>query len=151
MSATIRVDGIDDALAAFDRLGSAGEREARRAIARSVQKVRADAVKSIQKGAKTGRVYERGSGGNLSGTHQASAPGQAPATDTGTLASSVKAQSNSKGGTVGSSLNYAFFLEYGTMKMDARPWLRPALEKNQQFIINAFAEGINKAAEDFNK
>jgi HK97 gp10 family phage protein len=148
---TIRVEGLDEALKAFDRLGAAGKRQAHRAIARSVQKVRADAVKEIQRGVKSGRVYERGSGQNLSATHRASAPGEAPATDTGRLASSVKATSSGLGGTVGTDLPYGFFLEYGTMQMAERPWLRPALAANQQFIIDAFAEGLNKAAEEFNR
>jgi HK97 gp10 family phage protein len=148
---TIRVEGLEQTMAAFQRMGAVGEREAQRAIARSVQKIRADAVKSIQRGAKSGRVYERGGGQNLSATHQASAPGQAPATDTGRLASSVTAQSSGLGGTVGSTVPYSFWLEYGTMKMAERPWLRPALAANQQFIIDAFATGLDKAAKELQR
>jgi HK97 gp10 family phage protein len=63
--------------------------------------------------------------------HQASAPGQPPATDTGRLLNSI-------GHTVGSDADglyadvsarvaYAVFLELGTRYMAPRPFLRPAL------------------------
>jgi hypothetical protein len=32
-------------------------------------------------------------------------------------------------GSVGSKLNYAFWLEYGTKDMDERPWLHPAIKR----------------------
>lgn len=89
-------------------------------------KVQSDAIKAIQRGAKTGRTYKR-----RGVTHQASAPGEAPATDTGRLASSVKRVDDGPVVAVGTAVEYGAFLEFGTSKIKARPWLFPALEANR--------------------
>lgn len=64
----------------------------------------------------TGRIYRRGGR-----THQASAPGEAPAPDTGNLMRSVKWNVHQEGfnwlADVGSNLPYALFLEYGAVKV----------------------------------
>ena len=151
MSASIRIEGLDETLKAFDRLGTAGKREGRKAVRASLEKVRGDAIKSIQRGTKSGRIYNRGPGSNLSPTHQASAPGQAPATDTGALVSSIQVSQQGLNGQVGTKLEYGFFLEYGTLFMAERPFLRPALAANQQYIINQFAKGLDAAAREFNR
>ncbi len=77
---------------------------------------------SIERGPKSGRIY---------GNHQASAPGQPPATDSGGLVKSISWRTFNRGlsAEVGSHIFYAPFLEDGTSKMDPRPWLRPAYEK----------------------
>jgi phage gpG-like protein len=78
----------------------------------------------IQRGPKSGRTYQRG---NI--THQASAPGQYPATDTGRLASSVMIDLPVPGGLtgrVGTNVQYGPMLEFGTSRMAARPWLLPS-------------------------
>lgn len=146
-----RIEGLEETLAAFAKLGEAGQREGGKAVAATAQKVRKDAIKSIQRGTKTGTVYERGPGQNLSGTHQASAPGQAPATDTGRLVSSIKAVSNGLSGAVFSKLDYSFWLEYGTIRMEPRPYLNPALQANKQYFINQLNKGIERASEEFNR
>lgn len=64
---------------------------------------------------------------NLSPVHKASAPGQYPATDTGTLSRSIIVERSVPGprmeGTVGTRLEYGSWLEFGTTKMAKRPWL----------------------------
>ena len=50
---------------------------------------RGEAIKSIMQGPKTGRIYEKY---NPRRTHRASAPGQAPASDTGNLVSQIHYQ-----------------------------------------------------------
>ena len=95
-----------------------------------------EAQKSIRRGPKTGRVYKRGKV-----YHQASAPGEAPANDLGNLVNKVKAEMTEE--LVASTLSlapYSIHLEYGTRKMAARPFLRPAGEK-----IKAQAEGVLNA------
>lgn len=73
----------------------------------------------------TGRRYPRGKK-----THQASAPGEPPAVDTGQLRASIRRE---KAGLftwrVGTGLEHAPHLEYGTSKMAPRPFMRPALER----------------------
>ncbi len=60
--------------------------------------------------------------------HQASAPWQAPATDTGTLAGSISAEpiDGTLGARIVARTRYATWLEYGTKYMAPRPFLRPA-------------------------
>ena len=85
-----------------------------------------DAIKSIQRGAKTGKKYKRGSK-----THTASAPGEAPATDSGNLVARIGVEISPGVAYVGTDEEYGFYLEFGTMNLAERPWLRPAREKNR--------------------
>lgn len=88
-----------------------------------------ESVTSIQSGGRSGRFYRRG--------HQASSPGEPPKTDTGQLVRNITMQ---KVGeleyTVGSRKGapYGFWLEFGTRKMGARPWLKPAFDR----MLNKF-------------
>ena len=95
---------------------------------------------------KSGRVYNRGGK-----AHQASAPGEPPAVDTGLLRASFFPQPGQivigKSATemwvdigVGANVLYATYLEYGTRFMAPRPLWRPAFEMtkgriNALFII----------------
>jgi hypothetical protein len=77
----------------------------------------------------SGRVY---------GSHQASAPGQPPAPDTGALLRSVRVRRLGNGypGVVwgGPTAPYARWLEYGTRTMRPRPVGRIALARYRQLI-----------------
>lgn len=146
-----RIEGLDETLKAFARLGKAGSDEGHKAVETTAQKVRTDAITSIQRGVKSGRVYERGSGQNLSSTHKASAPGEAPATDTGTLVSSIKSDVRGLNGKVFSKLKYAFWLEHGTLKMEPRPFLNPALQANKQYFVDQLTRAMIRATERFER
>jgi HK97 gp10 family phage protein len=128
-----RIDA-DDAARLRARLADV-EREMeeamRKAIEKAVLTVHADARRSILKGPKTGRLYKR-----RGIEHRASAPGEPPATDTGRLVGSVtfELEPSRPVGFVRAATAYAKALEFGTMKMAARPFLQPALEKNRQKI-----------------
>lgn len=84
---------------------------------------------SIDRGPKSGRIY---------GKHQASAPGQPPATDSGGLVKSISWRTFNRGlsAETGSNIFYAPFLEDGTSKMDPRPWLQPAYEKYADDVVD---------------
>jgi phage gpG-like protein len=89
----------------------------------------------------TGRVYERGET-----THQASAPGQPPAVDTGRLRNSITHagptwQGDSVEAEVGTNVEYAAVLEYGgttgkggRVRLAPRPFMRPALERAESQV-----------------
>ena len=80
--------------------------------------------------------------------HHPSLPGNAPAPDTGTLMRSITHEVREENGevvgvvgVVGSTLrnpDYPKFLEFGTSKMKPRPWLSTAIEKSQNFMVQAF-------------
>ena len=101
-----------------------------------------DVKKSIQGPPKTGRKYQR----SETVIHQASAPGQAPATDTGTLVSSIYNEDRgylSK--AIGSRLDYAFYLEFGTRRMAPRPSWIPAVERAIPKMLKRVNIAIAKA------
>lgn len=79
----------------------------------------------LMQGTKTGREYPRPNGM----MHQASAPGEAPAVDTGNLFNSIRAEmTGPQSGVVYTHVEYAPILEYGSAKMAARPFFAPATE-----------------------
>lgn len=57
--------------------------------------------------------------------------GGSPETRTGALEASIESAPGARPGTVaiGTRLDYGWFLEFGTRRMPARPWLRPAFER----------------------
>ena len=90
--------------------------------------VRNTAISGIKQGIKTGTVRKDGS--------IRSAEGEFPATDTGFLASNIFVKRSYTGlsGEVISKANYSAFLEFGTSKMGARPFMQPSLEENRPKI-----------------
>lgn len=100
--------------------------------------VRKDTVKSIQDQSFGTYVQRSKQGGGGTYTHIAAAPGKAPNTDTGALASSyaVEGDRDDISAEVGSSLDYASHQEFGTKRMEARPHLMPAVEKNRGELDN---------------
>ncbi len=101
--------------------------------------IRNRAVARIQSGAKTGRRYKRGSI-----IHQASAPGESPATDTGKLASSAEFEIDEQGlwAIVSFSAFYARMLEFGTRFIRPRPFLFPTVDELKAKIIEIFITSI---------
>ena len=47
--------------------------------------------------------------------------------------------------TFGATAPYADFVEFGTYKMRAQPYLRPALDSSQDRIVNAILMGVTDA------
>jgi len=114
----------------------------------------------------TGREYKRG--GKI---HRASVTGQPPAVDSGRLRASIASNWSGSGlpngnvtnpkqsgdgismpptekdkftGRVGTNVFYGKILEYGSVKMGPRPFLRPAFEKNISKIRALFENLIKK-------
>lgn len=75
----------------------------------------------------SGRIYRRGGV-----VHQASAPGEPAASDTGQLLNSVghrmSEDANGVYAEVGTDVKHGAYTELGTRHMAPRPWLRPALD-----------------------
>jgi len=102
-------------------------------ITYGINATRNTAVDNILRGAKSGETYVKY---NPRRTHQASASGQFPASDTGFLANNIvtNMQGNGLEGEVISQAEYSQYLEYGTSKMGARPFMQPSLEQNRPKI-----------------
>lgn len=121
------------------------ERNIKQLIGRAGNLVRNTAVQSINQGAKSGVTYELYKPRR---THTASSAGQPPATDTGFLVNNIVITMDTadKGLSVNveSRADYSSFLEFGTSKMSARPFMQPALEENRA-KINRLAKQMVKA------
>jgi len=79
---------------------------------------------------KTGELYRVGGTADNPIMHQASAPGEPPATDTTELAGSgYHKMTGPTEGEIGFTAEYAVHLEMGTENMAARPFLVPAVEQ----------------------
>jgi phage gpG-like protein len=124
----VKVDlqGMNDLLSKLQALGAVSKQVIEETIFDLATETQALAIQGINRGG-SGQTYEKY---NPRRTHTASAPGQYPATDTGRLASSVRV--DVQGPTayvVGTNVAYGPMLEFGTVKMAARPWLFPSFER----------------------
>ncbi len=133
--------------------------ELRKAVAACAFKLEGNAKASIQRGGRTGRVYDRWFytdaqgrlrlGGARSRAHQASAPGEPPKADRGGLAQNISTAFEDGGmaATVGSraAAFYGRLLELGTSKIAPRPWLLPAFMRLQGFISDRLAQAADTA------
>lgn len=137
MSLSIRVEGLAELRAAMAGLEAKIDGAVSDAIAETALAIEADVVTRIQRGPASGRIYKR-----RGVTHQASAPGEAPMSDTGALAGSVYNDISPMAATVGSRLAYAAYLEHGTRRMAARPVWRPVAEKQGKEFRRRVVENI---------
>lgn len=112
------------------------------ALALSVIDLDAYAKQHISGGGRSGRTYRR-----RSVTHQASAPGEFPKTDTGQLVSSLffRVGADKLSAFFGTKLAYGKYLEYGTSRMAARPWLRPTFKANVDKVTARVRAAVNEA------
>lgn len=125
----------------YGRVRRKYESNVKSAIRRSGNLVRTTAVDSILQGAKSGVVYELY---NPRRTHRSSAAGEPPASDTGRLVSNIFTTFEDNGFTsnIESRVDYSAYLEFGTSKMAARPFLQPALEENKQKIRKLIRDAV---------
>ena len=126
------------------RLGPVATQNAKKACFRAANLVKNEAQTSIAQGAKTGATSTRY---DPKRQHRASAAGEPPASDKGFLVSNITSEVDVSRdeiiGIVRSSAPYSAFLEFGTVRMAARPFMQPALEKNADKIEAIFKkEGI---------
>ncbi len=88
--------------------------------------VRNDILKSMRSSPGGGKIYRRGKI-----FHQASLPGNPPRVDTGNLWNRIFAEKGFDYSKVFTdNVKYAIYLEEGTVKMEARPFFEPAVERS---------------------
>lgn len=145
MKATITLEGAKELQAALRNMSAEVKAEVSKAVIGTAIELRADVVKSIHRGPTTGRVYQKY---NPRRVHKSSAPGEAPQTDTGRLANSIFFdQQGQLTAVVGSSVVYALYLEYGTSRMGARPFFRPAVERMRPKFNSRIEAAVRRATQ----
>lgn len=123
---TIRVVGGKELQAALSKMTAEMAVQVDAVTTATGLEIAGDIKKRYNRGPATGRVYQKH---NPRRTHRASAPGQAPMTDTGRLAGSVTFREVGQASvSVESLLAYARHLEFGTFKIAPRPAWVPAAE-----------------------
>ena len=157
MTVTIRLEGSDQLQRQLRRLSDDLREEAGKAVLATAIEMRADIVTSIQRGPASGRTYTHYFYTNKNGKlvqgrkrakpHTASAPGQAPMSDTGYLSTRITYDRlGDLTAVVGTKVDYALHLEYGTERMAARPFFRPAVERMRPIYIGKLEDIIRRAA-----
>lgn len=132
-----------------------------RSLRRGALQIENTAVEGIIDPPKTGKIYRRNANaGKLTKTgrkrkaqyidHQASAPGEFPAADTGRLHQSITTavvQNDDRAVIVetGANTPYAEALEYGTAKMEPRPYMTPAFRAHAERIKDEVTLAIAQA------
>jgi HK97 gp10 family phage protein len=135
LSVQFAVKGLDSLQKSIAKHVREKKKARMRALTKAAYLVRADAQQLITRGPKTGRVY---------GKHQASAPGQPPANDTGNLVRSITVDpvTEEEMVTVTCRAPYAAALELGTDdgKIKERPFMRPAANRNKKAVSELMKE-----------
>jgi HK97 gp10 family phage protein len=145
MDFSVSIQGLDQLLANTGAVAQAVTDEVNKALYASALHVEGVAKKSILNGEKSGRVYKR-----RTVTHQASAPGEAPASDTGRLVNSFSSYLDSSALTSfviagRGTVKYATMLEFGTSRIAPRPFMTPALEQSKDFINDRLTDAVIRA------
>lgn len=114
-----------------------------RTINQTANAIRNTAVVSIIQNSRAGAEVTRYSPKR---TIRISKAGDPPASDTGYLANqiAVKIDANGMGADVISNADYSEALEFGTLKMPARPFMQPALEENRKKFDTNMAKAIRQ-------
>ncbi len=125
--------GLKELNTKLDRLVELSTEEAQKQVDGAANVIQDTAKKSISQGGRSGKSY---TAGGKTGTR--SAVGQFPKTDTGNLVNQITIENPSKlTARIGSTIDapYGKWLEFGTSKMGARPWLARSFKINERKIL----------------
>jgi HK97 gp10 family phage protein len=141
------VYGTDRLIAKLSALPAALRKPITNALEASAAEMHGHAVIRIQKSSGGGKTYKRGKR-----FHTASAPGEFPNTDTGALVNSMRWEARGPFNVIwGAFISYAKFLELGTSRMAARPFIRPTFEKLLPKASERVANAINAALRSYGR
>lgn len=140
---TMRIEGTAELEKALADIGRDAQSHVSDAVNATGLELRADIVRRYQGGPASGVVYQKYSPRR---THQASAEGEAPATDTGRLASGVVFSRLGRfSAEVKSTVAYGPMLEFGTQNIGMRPAWRPAINAMQPKFLKRLEDALRKA------
>lgn len=131
MGVTVKVD-----TARLQAFAAKLQRTPMEALGTVADQMAAEMVREIDSPPKTGRVY---------GTHQASAPGEAPANETGELASSIRVQKGAEEVILSAEAPYAPVMEHGGAHVAPRPFFYNTIEAMWPQALGEIAEAVAKA------
>ena len=134
----ITVDGVDSTAKNMKALSKRYSKNIAKALVKGGHLVRGDAAQSIQD-VSPGKDDVRYREGGASYQHKVAKKGDAPNTDTGTLANSIQVEVKPEGVYVGTRIDYAKYLEFGD-----HPFLVPALEANRKNIKKLISFAIKE-------
>jgi len=140
----IEISGTEEVAQALRQYGQKAERAVFEAVLKTAIDVNGDIKKRIQRGPKTGKVYQKY---NPRREHQASdgEKKEAPATDTGRLVNSIDFKMEGPlTATVSSLLAYAAYLEFGTQNIAPRPAWVPSVEAARPKFKKRLEEALRK-------
>jgi HK97 gp10 family phage protein len=145
LNAKVTIEGLPQLEKKLKKLGIDVDKVTGKAVARVALKMESDAKRLISRGERSGRTYKRGRK-----SHRASAPYEAPKTDTGNLVRNITTNFiNRKKAEVGVFASrgamYGAWLEFGTRNIAPRPWLSRTYNANREFADTAFLKELNKA------
>jgi len=158
MSVTLKMTGLKKLEERLNRIGGEAAQKVADDVARAAIAVQNEMRRAVLKGPASGRAYRRGTIGKTKRGakgykfHRASAPGEAPATDSGNLASHINHVFTSRFSARAGVFNvpYASRLEFGGrdkrgVYIAPRPYLRPALKKQGPKYIEAIKKSVQEA------
>ena len=119
-----------------------------RSLRRGGLKIENSAVEGIIDPPKTGRIYK--SRHRKGAVHQASAPGEFPAADSGRLHQSITTAVVQNDDTrvaveTGANTPYALAMEYGTSRIEPRPFMGPSFNEHREAIKDEVTLAVAQA------
>lgn len=148
----MEVHGLAELLAGLEKLGQDMTGALDDVVNATGLELRGDIIKRYQRGPASGKVYRKYKPNR---THQSSAPGQSPMTDTGRLQGGTMFDKTGPASVrVFNAIEYAAALEYGHTydrgrRIEERPAWRPAIKKMrpkyEKRINDAIAEAVRRA------
>jgi len=111
-------------------------------LGRAILLVDEEAIRLILQTSKTGKIYRR-----RGVEHQASAPGEAPASDTGALVRgrTTEVDPSRMAARLSFRTKHALFMEVGTRNIAPRPFARPALMNKREQVQATIQQAVNEA------
>ena len=138
MKVSVQVLGLSKTLAALQKAGEVRAAKVDRVLSKTGLNVVSYARKGMRASPATGITYQK----SEKVRHTASSPGAFPRIDNGDLVRSVKMVKERDSVLVGTNQEHGRFLEFGTINMDARPWLVPSLEANNKQFQSDMREAL---------